>query len=213
MIVISLGGSIVVPDKIDTAFIKKFKDLIKDRECIIVVGGGKTARKYIEASDKFNSQDFDKDLIGIRATKLNSELIRVCLDIKSDVIEDPNKFQVTEKIMIASGHKPGQSTDQVACLIAKKVNADYVLNLSNIYYVYDKDPKFKDAKPIEELTWNDMQKIVGTKWKPGLNAPFDPIATQFCKENKIKVIISNGNDLDNLNNILNNKKSKSTIIN
>ena len=184
MIVISLGGSIVVPDNIDTNFIKKFKELIKNTKCIIVVGGGSIARKYIQASSNFNSSDYDKDLIGIRATKLNAELIRVAMNIKSDIIEDPDNFKVTENIMIASGHKPGQSTDQVACLIANKVNAEYVLNLSNTYHVYDKDPKLKGAKPLENLSWNDMEKIVGKEWKPGLNVPFDPVATQFCKKKK-----------------------------
>ena len=58
-----------------------------------------------------------------------------------------------------------------------------VINLSNVEQVYDKDPKkFPDAKPIKKLTWAGMREIVGDKWSPGMNAPFDPIAAQKAQE-------------------------------
>ena len=56
-IIISLGGSIIVPNEIDIAFLKSFKALIerylkKDFRFIIVAGGGQTCRKYQDASSK-----------------------------------------------------------------------------------------------------------------------------------------------------------------
>ena len=81
-VVISLGGSIIVPDRIQVAFLKKFKEFIlkflkKDYKFIIVTGGGSTARNYIKAADRVTKiNDEDKDWLGIHATRLNAHLLR-----------------------------------------------------------------------------------------------------------------------------------------
>ena len=57
--------------------------------------------------------------------------------------------------MVAAGWHPGWSTDFVATILAERLQAKTILNLSNIDYVYDKDPnKYKDAKKIKlTLLW------------------------------------------------------------
>ena len=84
--------------------------------------------------------------------------------------------------------------------------------MSNIDYVYDKDPKkFRDAKKTEKISWNGYRKISGSKWKAGLNLPFDPVAAKEAQKSKIKVIVI-GKNLNNFENLLNNKKFNGTII-
>ena len=59
----------------------------------------------------------------------------------------------------------------------KNLNVKTIINMSNIDYVYDKDPKKnKDAKKIKNIFWRRYRKISGNKWEAGLNKPFDPIA-------------------------------------
>jgi uridylate kinase len=88
-----------------------------------------------------------------------------------------------------------------------------VVNLSNIDYVYNKDPKkFKNAKKIKEISWADFRKIVGDKWDPGLNVPFDPIASKIAQEAQMEVVIMNGKKLKNLENYLEGKKFTGTVI-
>ena len=95
--------------------------------------------------------------------------------------------------MVAGGWKPGWSTDYVASIIAQEYGVRTVINLSNIDYVYDSDPKKnKDAKKIAEIKWKEFRKIVGNKWKPGLNMPFDPIASQKGEQLGLEVAIMNG---------------------
>jgi uridylate kinase len=53
---------------------------------------------------------------------------------------------------------------------------------------------------------------VGTKWSPGLNAPFDPIASTFAAKHELKVIIAKGTDLMNLKKILEGKSFLGTTI-
>ena len=85
VIVISLGGSVIVPDKIDIVFLKAFRRLIRDYlkkyKFIIVTGGGKTARNYIDAAGKIcRINNEDKDWLGIHCTRLNSHLLKTIFE-------------------------------------------------------------------------------------------------------------------------------------
>lgn len=222
--IISLGGSLIVPEigKIDWKFLKSFRTLIlarikKGEKFFIISGGGSTARNYINAADKINKiSDNDRDWLGIHSTRLNAHLLRTIFrDVaQTNIIKNPTyKLPMKKKVVIAGGWKPGWSTDYVATLIAQEYNIKKIINLSNIDFVYDTDPKKnKNAKKIKEINWTEFQKIVGNKWSPGLNAPFDPIASQKCNQLNLEVSIMNGKNIKNLNSYLDNKKFKGTLI-
>ncbi|MFW5747223.1 MAG: UMP kinase, partial [bacterium] len=83
--VISLGGSIVAPDAVNTDFIRRFRDTARrfldggeDRKLILVVGGGAPARRYQQAyRDLTDTPDAEEqDWIGINATRLNGRLLK-----------------------------------------------------------------------------------------------------------------------------------------
>ena len=114
---------------------------------------------------------------------------------------------------MAGGWEPGCSTDFDAVLIAKNFSAKTVINLSNIDYVYNKNPKeFPDARPIEKISWKDYRKMFGGPWTPGFNSPFDPVAAKEAEKLKMRVIIANGKNLENLEKILKGKKFVGTEI-
>ena len=88
-----------------------------------------------------------------------------------------------------------------------------LINLSNIAYVYDKDPsKFKNAKRQTQMDWQEFCKLVGDKWVPGAHLPFDPIASKLARKLKLTLVVMKGNDLKNLQNFLNGKKFKGTVV-
>jgi uridylate kinase len=224
-VIISLGGSLIVPDEIDWRFVKKFKKIIekyihKKYKFIIITGGGKTARKYQDAALKVtNLTDDDRDWIGIHATRMNAHFIRTVFRKYAHprINKNPNDledfYHFKESILIAAGWRPGFSTDYDAALLAKYLGAKTIVNFSNIDYVYDRDPnKYKNAKKIENMSWKDFRKMVGNKWSPGLNAPFDPIASRLAHEENLEVVIMNGKNLKNLENYLEGKKFKGTMI-
>ena len=220
-IVLSLGGSLIVPDKIDIDFLKNFKKTIenyikKDYRFVVYCGGGSIARKYQEAASrtaKLNNEDLD--WLGIHATRLNAHLLKTLFKNYSEemIIKDPTKkIKFDKKILIAAGWKPGWSTDYDSVLLAENLRISTIINMSDIDYVYDKDPKkFRDAKKIEKISWNDYRNISGSKWKAGLNLPFDPVAAKEAQKSGIKVIVI-GKSLNNFENLLNNKKFNGTII-
>ena len=222
LFVISLGGSLLVPGEIDVKFLKKFKIIIereikRNKKFIIIVGGGKTARNYQNAAKNLTKvSNEDLDWLGIHATRINAHLLLTIFRKYAyyRIIKNPKeKVEFKEKILVAAGWKPGFSTDYDAVLLAKTYGSDTIINLTNVDYVYDKDPnKFKDAKPFKEISWKDYLKLIEQKWIPGMSAPFDPIASKLAQKFKFKVIILNGRKLKNLENYLANKTFQGTII-
>lgn len=228
VVVISLGGSLIVPGEIDWKFLKAFRKLIlkkinKGKKFIIITGGGKTCRSYQQAASKVTKlTNDDRDWIGIHTTRLNAHLIKTVFrkhaypKINKNPQAKENLLQCLaggKSILVASGWKPGWSTDYVATALACRFNAKTLLNLSNIDHVYDRDPKTHPAaKVIERLSWKEFRKIVGNKWDPGLNAPFDPVAAKLAQKQGLKVIIANGKNMGNLELILESSDFVGTII-
>lgn len=220
-IVLSLGGSLIVPDKIDINFLKSFKKIIEkyvNKGCkfVIICGGGKTARDFQHYASKLSRLSNEElDWLGIYATRMNAQLVRSLFKDNSndEIIQDPTaKINFKKNIVIAAGWKPGWSTDYDAVLLAKNLRLNEVINMSNVGYVYDKNPKERsDAKKIERISWNDFRKLSGTKWKAGMNMPFDPIAAKEAQKSGITVNVI-GKDLKNLEKLLEGKKFRGTII-
>lgn len=223
LFIISLGGSLIVPDEIDAKFLKGFRQLISaqtknGQRFIISPGGGRTCRRYQTAlSSIIKATGEDLDWIGLNTNRFHAVLLRLMFKglAEKNIAYNPNKkIPFNKKILIgAGGWKPGRSSDDYSVRLAAIYKATTVINLSNIDYVYTKDPrKFPDAKKVTQITWNDFFKIIGRRWDPGANVPFDPTAAKFAQKNKLKVIIANGRNLKNLKNILLGKKFVGTTI-
>lgn len=221
--VISLGGSLIVTDKgIDWQFLKDFRQLVMDEvevgnKFFLIAGGGATARDYIQAADKIvEVTDDDRDWLGIHSTRLNAHLLRTIFRDQAypEIIKNPTiHFPARQSIMIAGGWKPGWSTDYVATLVAQEYEVPFVINLSNIDYAYDKDPnQYEDARKLEEVGWPEFRQLVGNEWSPGLNAPFDPIASRKAEQLGLEVVIMNGHKLDNLRAYLEGGEFAGTVI-
>ncbi len=220
-VVLSLGGSLIVPDKIDINFLKNFKKSIEKYikqgyRFVIICGGGMIAREIQQTAlkiEKLSSEDLD--WLGIYATRLNALLMRYIFgnDAQDPIVANPNdKITFKKNIIIAAGWLPGWSTDYDAVLLAKNLGVKEVVNMSNVDYVYDKDPrKHKDAKVIKKIQWENYSRLISKKWKAGMSAPFDPIAAKEAQKSKIKVKII-GKDLKNLENLLDGNKFKGTVI-
>lgn len=222
-IVISLGGSLVVPDEIDIHFIRAFHDLLvrhlkRGQRFILIVGGGKIARRYQQAAkDIARLTSDDLDWLGIHATRLNAHLLRTIFRHWAYPKLITNRRKINAKIhapvIVAAGFKPGSSTDYDAVLLAKAYGANTILNLSNIDWVYSADPRTHPrAKRLPALTWAEFQTLFGTHWDPGANVPFDPVASTWAKRWGLKVIITRGSDLKNLEKHLVGKPAKGTVI-
>lgn len=222
--VISLGGSMVVPNQVDTQYLIEFRNFIltqltKGWRFFIIVGGGIQARNYIDAATTIMGDEItkdDQDWLGIHATRFNAHLVRTIFRDQAQpaILIDPEVDQITDaKIVVAAGWKPGWSTDFVATKVAQRINAPYIINLSNITQVYTADPnKNPDAQPIEKMTWKDFRDMVGDKWTPGMNTPYDPIAAKLAQKEGQTVLVMSGSDLENLGKALNEGEFFGTVL-
>lgn len=224
-VILSVGGSLIIPEKIDTGYLKTFKDFVhkyigEGWQFILITGGGAPARWYSEAANTVldgNLPNEDKDWLGIHATRLNAHLVRTIFrDVAQPaIITNPEEDPVDEsyKVIVTSGWKPGWSTDYVACKMAQRFSAKLVINLSNITQVYTADPK-KDptAKPIEHMSWTDFRALVGDEWIPSMNTPFDPIGAKLCHENGISVLVMNGANIENLEKAMRGEQFVGTLL-
>jgi uridylate kinase len=221
-IVMSLGGSLVVPDEIDVVFLNAFKDLILKKVALgqhfyIIVGGGKTCRKYQQAGEKVSKiTNDDLDMIGIYACSLNAMLVKSIFGDKaySNIVTDMKELDnIHNPIVILAPHAVGSSSDLGAVQIAKTVGAKKAINLSNIDYAYDKDPnKYPDAKKIKSISWADYRSLIPKEWNPGLSTPFDPIASKMAEASGVEVVILNGKNISNLEKCLNDETFAGTQI-
>lgn len=215
IVVMSVGGSLIVPDAIDTVFLGKLKNLVEQqiattgRRFIIIAGGGKTARRYQEAAAQVSElESEDLDWLGLHATRLNGHLLRTIFrDIAHPVmITNPDEIIDVPKdtdLVIAAGYRPGASTDLRAVQIAAHCDAHRLMNLSNIDYVYTADPRTTpDAEKIEDILWTDFIKLIPEEWNPGLSSPFDPVAARAASARGIEVAIINGARLPDIEHYL-----------
>lgn len=214
IVVVSLGGSIIVPDAIDTEFLSNFAALVKKhvalgKKFLIICGGGRTCRNYQNAVLSLTPQishDY-LDWIGIASLRLNAELLRAVFGESAfgKVLNHPDEFSSFEKdIVVCGAYEPGKSSDFDAVHFAEVVGATKMVNLSNIEYAYDSDPRINpNARRLESVSWSEYRSYIPSEWKPGLSTPFDPIASKRAEESGIEVAIMNGANLENFEKYLN----------
>jgi len=221
--VIALGGSVAFPEKINVRYIKNFysfikKEIKRKRKFVIVCGGGYTTRKYQKTAAKIaRVTNEDKDWIGIHSTRLNAHFLRTIFRKESTPVVFDKRFKLKNfnrySVIIGAGWVPGWSTDYVAVQIAADFDIGQVIMLGKPDYVYTADfEKYKKAKPIKNISWKNYLKLVPAKRSPGSHFPVDPVAAKLASKEKIKVIVADGEKLDNLKKILNGQKFKGTTI-
>jgi uridylate kinase len=221
-VVISLGGSILIPElenHLIREYIPVLKKIAKKCQLYVVVGGGGEARRYIEVSRKLGIDEGTSDEIGILITRLNATLLIASLgnDCYPKVAETHNearKFGESGKIVIMGGITPGQTTDAVAAVLAERVQASVFINATSVDGAYDKDPKkHPDAKKFDTMTPAQLLEIVGrTALSAGSNNVLDVIAARIVERSKIPLVVLDGREPKNLENAILKGKFSGTIV-
>ena len=223
VIVLSLGGSLIIPNEINIPFLKEFKRIIlkntDKHKFVIVCGGGNIARKYINALKKVGMKETFQSFAGISATRMNARFMSYFFN-QNQEIGIPHKMKELKKYVKkfdvvfcgALEYKPNQTSDSTSAEIAKKFKTIFI-NLTDVTGLHDKNPKeYKDAKFIPKISWKNFNKLVNKiKFKPGQHFVLDQTASKIIMKNKIITYIL-GKDMAQLDNLLKNKKFKGTII-
>lgn len=172
---------------------------------VVVVGGGMGARAYIEAARSLGADETLLDEIAISVTRLHAALFIQALGEKAYPlvvrgVEDLRAALVSRGIAVAGGFWPGQSTFAVAAYCAETIRADRLIVATNVDGVYDKDPKlYRDARVIPRLTYSELKGIVaGGSQQAGEYRLIDNVGLSILERSRIRLIIINGRDVENI---------------
>lgn len=214
-IVVTIGGSIIIKDHDYKKFMnysEVLRGLNQDHEIFVVVGGGKTARDYIEIARNLGVSEAMCDEVGIEVTRINANLLIAALgdDAYPDVphnFKDALKYATSNKIVVMGGTEPAHSTDAVGSILAEFVGADLLINATSVDGLYSKDPnKYPDAEMFDEVKPSKMMELMSNKdMKAGTYEFFDRTAIQIIKRSNIKTVILNGEDANNIITAINGK--------
>jgi uridylate kinase len=214
---ISLGGSLLTGKNIDPyitinpmAF-KRYAEVIRrlhveGHELMVVCGGGKPARYFIEAVKQLNASRNIQDNLGIKSTHVNALFLMAALGDVADQTRiyqrgSDLKYAPIGKVLIGGGYKPGSSTDYRAVIFAGKMDADLIINATDIDGVYTKNPvKHPDAVKLPELTCLRLEDIIkeNIRQVPGEYGLFDLKAVRLAKKLNIPIVFINGTDPEEL---------------
>ncbi len=219
-IVISLGGSLIVPDKINYKFLNKFKKTLEKNKrkynFVIVCGGGKTARNYIKGLENEKIKSKKKFLLqsylGIASTRLNARFMTYFFGedanqgIPDNMKQIKNLLRKNNYVFCgALRYSPNQTSDSTSAKLANYFKTEFI-NLTNVRGLYDKNPKkFRSAKFIPEISHKEFLKMAKKiEFKPGQHFALDQTAAKIIKKHKITTYIL-GDDTKQLDNLLNKK--------
>ena len=220
VVIISLGGSLIIPNKINIEFLNQFKKtLLKNQKkfkFVIICGGGKTARTYIQGLEqtKLNSKKkiLLQSYLGIASTRLNARFMAHFFGDDAHQGIPHNMKQIKNLLRLhnfvfcgALRYSKDQTSDSTSAKLAKYFKTQFI-NLTNVKGLYEKNPKkFRSAKFIPEISYKNFLKMAKQiPFTPGQHFVLDQKAAKIIKKHKITTYII-GNDVKQLDNLLNHK--------
>lgn len=221
---IKLGGSLLFETgTFAVERIKQIASVLKDlheegHKLQVVIGGGRMARRYIEAVRACGGTEAWADVVGIEISRNNARVLIAALgEIAYPKV--PQSFTEavtatsTEKMVVMGGLTPGQSNNAVAALMAEAVKAQVLLNGTDVEGVYPVDPREDpQAKRIPRLTIEEFANIVTqTASKAGFYPLFDQVALQIVARSQMEVIFFNGKVPGNITRIIKGEEIGSKI--
>jgi uridylate kinase len=202
-IVISIGGSVFLKG---AEYIMKIARIIdgaaKENRIAVTVGGGRVAREYIQIGRELGADNTTLDELGIYVTRINARLLMLALPSAypriASSVEEAYEFFSLRGLVVMGGTTPGHTTDAVSAMLAEKLRAQILINVTNVDGLYEADPKtHPDAKKINHCTYDDLINILTkSEMEAGTNNIFDLLGAKILKRAGIKLIILNGEKLD-----------------
>lgn len=222
-VVVSLGGSILIPGERDSEHISALAALMRslahEYRLVLVCGGGKVARYYISTGKELGASHEQLDELGIEVTRLNARLLRLSLgrdafDSLPRTVEEATKEIDKGRILVMGGTNPGHTTDAVAAMVAEKVGAVRIVNATSVDAAYSADPRrYKDAVRYESLTHQQLYDLVNKGLhSAGPSDVFDRKGAEVAMRANIPIYIVDGRNLEELRSAVRGEKVMGTVV-
>lgn len=222
-VVLSLGGSVLLPEKDGLHQIRRLASLLKEEankwKLYVVVGGGRIARFYIEIGRELGADESYLDDVGIDVTRLNAKLFILALGndayhLPATSFDEALTASKSHEIVVMGGTHPGHTTDAVAAMLSERVRAKRLINATSVDGVYTSDPKKNPgAKRIEKMRYEQLLHIVRKcEGGAGPHTVFDTVGVRVLLRSRIPLLVVDGRDLDSLKNAIEGKRFRGTIV-
>ena len=168
-IVIKLSGSVfgdTANKKSLVKYAKMLKSISRKTQPIVVAGGGRIARYYINLARELGADEASLDELGIGVSRLNAQVLVHALANAAYPNIPKNLHDIvaaveTGKIVVAGGLHPGQSTNATSSQIAEKINASMFINATDVDGIYNTDPnKQKNAKLFRSIKVHELRNML-----------------------------------------------------
>lgn len=218
------GGSILAPEELDVDCIRAVAQMLRalksqKHEVLVVTGGGRPSRKYIEAARKLKASSTYCDIMGIDVTRLNARLMIAALGDLAEreplaTFEAAIRVTLKGKVPVMGGVTPGQTTDAVAAMLASSSKSELLVFFTDVGGVYTADPKLNPrAKKLEVITVRELMRLVAVKkMKPGISMVIDPVGAKLIQRTGIRTLVLGRRDIKRLPEILRGAKHSGTTI-
>lgn len=220
-IVIKLSGNLFEKDYVGYLkdIVGMYKELSKDYDIHFVVGGGKTARNYIEIGEKLGFNNYLLDVVGMNVARINALLLSFYIGLDNVYFTIPRSSEElltacsSNKTIVMAGLQPGQSTMTVASLLAEALGSGKLIYLTKYYGLYEEDPeKNLNARLIKEIELSRAEQYLRTNSLPGGYELLDKHAQDILLRSSIYVYITSFKDPKEIKNIIENKEFKGTKV-
>jgi len=209
VVVLKVGGSLLFDEKgeLSTEYVRTLipvlKELSRSRKLVVVVGGGRVARKYISCGRELGINEGALDQIGILVSRVNAALLFSATYGAYPVVPaslDELQMLVASElpVIFMGGLQPGQSTTTTAALAAEALSGELFI-ATDTEGVYDKDPKlFHDAKLLRRATASELLSIFGGYQRAGGYRLLDQLALSVIQRGRLAVRIFKGDPAENI---------------
>ncbi len=214
-IVLKIGGSVMYDENLNINFnllnkVKNwyYRNKSEYSKIVMVVGGGNLSRELQKKVSGNIDNESNLHNIAMTVTQTSAALLQA-------FINDPNIY-IPKKIgdayeflweegtqtLVSGGLRVGWSTDMDASVFADILSVNRVLKISDIDYLYDKDPKINpDSKIIKDISWNQYFKLFSISEEDNhtanMNIPIDKECSKFSAKKNISFFICGGINLKN----------------
>lgn len=214
-IVLKIGGSTLYQNDMDVNFallekLKQWYHSAKDEysRIVIVTGGGVLSRDLHKKIEGNIANEDALHSVAMSVTQTSAELVAGYLEDENiytpKKLGDAYEYLLSDApgALVSGGLRSGWSTDMDAAVFADIISVNRVHKISNIDYLYTKNPKeYPDAEIIKDITWQGYFNLFEIKdddeHQANLHIPVDKECARFSRTKNISFFICGGVNIEN----------------